>query len=186
MPSRRSFAALLIIALSSSPALAQTPKPEVGPTGVAAKAWAIADGKTGKVLWGFHESEQRAIASTTKIMTAFIVLELAAKNPALLDQEMTFSESAARIRGSSSRLRAGEKLPLRELFYGLLLPSGNDAAVAVAEHFGPRFPVRAPGEDEAVKRFVAEKNRRAKSLKLAETTFLDPNGLAHNLTSARD
>ncbi|HEV8059529.1 MAG TPA: cellulase family glycosylhydrolase [Gemmataceae bacterium] len=186
MPSRRPFLTLLVIALSASRILAQAPKAEVGPAGVAAKAWVIADGKTGKVLWGFHEAEPRAIASTTKIMTAFLALQLAEKNPAVLDEKITFSERAASIRGSSSKLRAGESLPVRELMYGMLLPSGNDAAVAMAEHFGPRFPVGAAGEDDAVKRFVAEMNRRAKSMNLAETTFRDPNGLARNMSSARD
>jgi D-alanyl-D-alanine carboxypeptidase (penicillin-binding protein 5/6) len=153
---------------------------------VAAKAWAIADGKTSKVLWGFHDTEQRAIASTTKIMTALLVLQLAEKNPKIFDEEITFSERAAGTRGSSSRLRAGEHLPLRELLYGMLLPSGNDAAVAIAEHFGPKFPMGSSTEKDAVKRFVEEMNRHAKNLNLAETTFLDPNGLARNQSSARD
>ena len=186
MPSRRSFVAVLFVSLGISPSLAQPPKTDVSPAGVAAKAWAIADGKTGKVLWGAHEGEIRDIASTTKIMTALIALQLAEKNPMLLDEEIVFSARAARTQGSSSRLRQGERLPMRELLFGMLLPSGNDAAVAVAEHFGPRFPGATPADDDAVKRFVAEMNQRAKSLNLAETTYQDPNGLAGNKSSARD
>ncbi len=186
MSSRRVFLALLVLGLSSAPILARRPKEDVGPADVAAKAWAIADGKTGKVLWGFHAAEPRAIASTTKIMTAFLALQLAEKSPAVLDEKITFSKRTASTQGSSSKLRAGETLPVRELMYGMLLPSGNDAAVAMAEHFGPRFPAGAAGDEDAVKRFVAEMNRRAKSLHLAETNFLDPNGLTRNMSSARD
>ncbi len=176
----------ILVALCAYPVFAQQASPDAGPETVAAKAWAIVNGRTGKMVRGFHETEKRPIASTTKIMTAFIVLQLAEKNPAVLEEEITFSEHAAHTTGSSSRLRAGEKLPVRELLYGLLLPSGNDAAVAIAEHFGPRFPPATPASDDPVKRFVAEMNRQAQSLKLADTSFLDPNGLARNQSTARD
>ena len=156
------------------------------PADIAAKAWAIADGKTGEPLCGFHEDEARPIASTTKIMTAWIILQRADKDPKWLDEEIRFSERAAATRGSSCRLKVGERLPVRELLYGLLLPSGNDAAVALAEHFGPRLQAGAPAEVDSVQLFVAEMNRQAKSLKLAETNFLDPSGLARNQASARD
>jgi D-alanyl-D-alanine carboxypeptidase (penicillin-binding protein 5/6) len=169
------------LALAKEPAAQQS-----APPNVSAKAWAIADGKTGKVLWGFKETEPRAIASTTKIMTAFLVVQLAEKDPQVLDEEIVFSERAAAVPGSSSHLRAGERLPVRELLYGMLLPSGNDAAVAFAEHFGPRFKSGNQKENDPVKLFVAEMNRRAKELKLTQTSFLDPNGLARNQASARD
>src|SRR5439155_26237694 len=72
------------------------------------------------------------------------------------------------------------------LLYGLLLPSGNDAAVALAEHFGPRFRGKDQAEDDPVDLFVAEMNRRAKALNLNETTYVDPNGLGKNVSSPRD
>ncbi len=175
---------LTLSTLDSS--LAKEPAQQSTPPRVSAKAWAIADGKTGKVLWGFKETEPRAIASTTKIMTAFLVLSLAQDEPKLLDDEIVFSERAAAVPGSSSHLRAGERLPVRELLYGMLLPSGNDAAVAFAEHFGPRFKSGNQTEKDPVKLFVTEMNRRAKELKLTQTSFLDPNGLARNQASARD
>lgn len=156
------------------------------PVGIAAKAWAIIDGKTGKLLWGFHDAEARPIASTTKIMTAWVILQRAEKNPKWLDEEIRFSARAAATRGSSCRLKIGERLPVRELLYGLLLPSGNDAAVALAEHFGHRLQSGKPAKGDGVQLFVAEMNRQAKSLKLGETNFLDPNGLARNQSCARD
>ncbi len=199
----RSFITLMALLLIDAAALSQQPLPPAIrvaavcleadapvvpalPADIAAKAWAIVDGKTGKPLWGFNEAEARAIASTTKIMTAWIILKQAEKNPKWLDEEIRFSELAAATRGSSCRLKLGERLPVRELLYGLLLPSGNDAAVALAEHFGPRLADGKPAKEDAVGMFVAEMNRQAKSLKLAQTKFLDPNGLARNEASARD
>jgi D-alanyl-D-alanine carboxypeptidase (penicillin-binding protein 5/6) len=181
--------AALAAALTSSPVRAQAPARKApaerldGPPHVTAKAWAVADGKTGKLLWGASEAEPRAIASTTKVMTAWVVLRLASDDPKVLDEVVTFSERADKTTGSSARINAGEKLPVRELLYGLLLPSGNDASVALAEHFGPQL-----GHDEdPVKSFVGEMNRRAKELKLAETTYRDTSGLtADNRSSARD
>lgn len=165
---------------------ADAPGVAAPPAGIAAKAWAVVDGKTGTLLGGFHEAEARPIASTTKVMTAWVILQRADQNPKLLDEEIRFSERAAATRGSSCRLKVGERLPVRELLYGLLLPSGNDAAVALAEHFGPRLHAGEPAKEDGVGMFVAEMNRQAKRLQLAQTRFLDPNGLARNQASARD
>lgn len=174
------------IRVEASDTTARAPVVADPPAEIAAKAWAILDGKTGNVLWGSHETEARPIASTTKIMTTWVILQRADKDPKLLDEEVRFSERAAATRGSSCRLKAGERLPVRELLYGLLLPSGNDAAVALAEHFGPRLQPGEPAKGDGVELFVAEMNRQAKGLKLADTNFLDPNGLARNQASARD
>src|SRR3954468_15121876 len=73
------------------------------------------------------------------------------------------------------------------MLYGLLLPSGNDAAVALAQHFGARVRDRnAKNPLAPLAAFVEEMNRQAGRLKLAETRYLDPHGLGRNLTSARD
>src|SRR4051812_28331615 len=132
MPHRASLTGLLILLLpctghgqlADKPLAPKAPADRLdGPPLVSAKAWAIADGKTGKFLWGAHENEPRAIASTTKIVTAWCVLRLAEADPKVLDETVTYSEKAAATTGSSARLRAGERLPVRELLYGLLLPS---------------------------------------------------------------
>ena len=155
-----------------------------GPPFVTAQAWAVADGATGKLLAGSKEADRRPMASTTKIMTAHLVLDLAAKDPKVLDEMVTFSERAARTPGSSSKLNAGDKLPARDLLYGLLLPSGNDAAVALAEHFGSRCPAT---KGDGLERFLAEMNRRATAYDLKESAYKDPNGLSKdNVSSARD
>ncbi|MEQ9408695.1 MAG: serine hydrolase [Fuerstiella sp.] len=110
-----------------------------GPPFVSCKAWAVADAATGTVLDGANAERPLDIASTTKVMTAYLVLKLAESEPAVLDETVTFSRAADRTRGSTAGIQEGESLPVRELLYGLLLPSGNDAAVALAEHFGPRL-----------------------------------------------
>lgn len=156
-----------------------------GPPIVSAKGWVIADGMTGKVLWGTKESEALAIASTTKIMTAWIVLELASKDNKVLDEKITFSEKASKTTGTSARLKLGEQVSVRDLLYGLLLPSGNDAATAFAEHFGSRLQHEGKKND-AIASFVAEMNRQAKTLKMKETRYLDPHGLGANESSPRD
>jgi D-alanyl-D-alanine carboxypeptidase (penicillin-binding protein 5/6) len=195
---RRLTSALALLALlvpAPAPVAAQPAKPAAkaapdsldGPPFVSAKAWAIADARTGKLLWGSNETEARPMASTSKIMTAWIVLCLAAEKPDVLDEIVTFSARAEKTNGSSAKLLAGEKVPVKEMLYGLLLPSGNDAAVALAEHFGPRFGKDAKDADDGLQEFVAEMNRRAKALGLKEMAFKDPSGLSReNVSSARD
>src|SRR5262249_4657938 len=145
----------------------QPPDPLDGPPYTTVKAWAIADGRTGEVLWGYREKESLEPASTTKIMTALIVVRLMAKDPGVGDEIVTFSRRADRTIGSSSEVREGERVPVRELLYGLLLPSGNDAAVAFAEHFGGRLKPPADSKasaDDGFARFIAEMNRVAGEL----------------------
>lgn len=161
-----------------------------GPPHVTCKAWAIADGKTGELLWGKNEKKPLDFASTTKIMTAFVVLSLAQDSPKVLDETVVFSQRADQTSGSSARVRAGEKLSVGELLYGLLLPSGNDASVALAEHFGGRFdPSSDDSDDEdTLARFVVEMNRTATKLGMAETTYKNAHGLTAegHRSSARD
>lgn len=150
---------------------------------VTCKAWAIADAKTGVLLWGYNERQKMHFASTTKMMTAYVVLKLAEQNPNVLSEEVTFSQRADDTIGSSAELRAGEKLPVRELLFGLLLPSGNDAAVALAEHFGRRFAAGSSGSANNVdplESFVGEMNRAARSLGMPDSHFCNPHGLTDN------
>lgn len=125
------------------------------------------------------------MASTTKIMTAWLVLRSAADNPKVLDETITVSAQAAKTTGSSARLRAGDSCSVRDMLYGLLLPSGNDAAAVLAEHFGPRL-CEPQSKLAPVAAFVAAMNAQAKTLRLAETHYVDPHGLSKNVTSARD
>src|SRR5690606_10175896 len=94
---------------------------------------------TGEKLWGESIDSPRSIASTTKIMTALLAIREIEEDPGLLDVEVTFSERAGGTPGSGSRIEAGETVSVKDLLYGLLLPSGNDASVALAESFGRRY-----------------------------------------------
>ncbi|QDT68635.1 D-alanyl-D-alanine carboxypeptidase DacB precursor [Planctomycetes bacterium MalM25] len=149
-------------------------------------AWAIADGETGKLLWGKDDSVVRDPASTTKIMTAHLVCRLAQQDAKVLDEVVTFSERADKTSGSTADLREGEQVSAGELLYGLMLPSGNDASVAFAEHFGARLP----GEegDTPYDRFIAAMNAEARRLGMNETGYRNTHGLTAegHVTSARD
>jgi serine-type D-Ala-D-Ala carboxypeptidase (penicillin-binding protein 5/6) len=175
--------------VNAQPIVKKPADPLDGPPFTTAAAWAIADGKTGAILWGSAESKPLEMASTTKLMTALVILRLASANPPVLDETVTFSERADRTPGSTSGVKAGEKVPVRELLYGLLLPSGNDAAEAFAEHFGDRLdPPPGSTDADSTARFIAEMNRAAAGLGLRETHFANPHGLpaAGHRSSARD
>jgi len=154
---------------------------------VTCRVWAIGDGNTGEVLWGHNVDEAVDIASTTKMMTAYVVLRMAEEDPSVLEETVTFSPKAARVIGSSSRLRAGEQVPVGELLYGLMLPSGNDASVALAEHFGARLDDGNGNEsngddsevsdDESYDRFIDAMNRTAKELGMDSSNYVNTHGL---------
>ncbi len=161
-----------------------------GPPYVTCKAWAIGDGETGQIRWQ-HAADQRLdIASTTKIMTAYVILKMAQNNPGLLKDNVVFSTAADQTPGSTSRIRAGESLPASELLYALLLPSGNDAAIALAEHFGRRLLSSTDVKQEItpLSRFVTEMNRMAIEQQMHNTQFKNPHGLTEegHLSTAHD
>ena len=115
------------------------------------------------------------MASTTKIMTAFLVTSLAKSEPAVLDEIVTFSQRADDTIGSTAGVRVGEKISVRELLYGLLLPSGNDASVALAEHFGKRLAGNNSAEDSnPYDQFVAAMNQKAKGVGTCEHELREP------------
>ena len=96
---------------------------------ISAQSAILVEATTGKVLYSKNSDEERGMASTTKIMTAIIVLESADS-----DEIVTVKESCTGIEGSSMYLQPGEKLSVSDLLFGLMLKSGNDCAAALAEH----------------------------------------------------
>lgn len=184
---------VILVGASSTNEVALPPlqprDPLSGAPFVACRNWIVADAKTGKVIGESGSESVVDVASTTKIMTACVVLQVANQDPAVLDEMVTMSERAARTAGSSCDVNQGERLRVREMLYAMLLPSGNDAAVALAEHFGPRFePASRKGSSDPLSRFIAEMNRRAKQLEMTSTRFVNPNGLPDkgHTSSARD
>lgn len=163
-----------------------TPRPALNaPPAVTCKAWVIGDPE-GNILWERASEQKLEAASTTKIMTAHVVLKMAQKKPELLNEVIAFSKRADETVGSTSGIREGESIEIGTLLYGLLLPSGNDAATALAEHVGKSF-VESP-EQDPVDRFVLEMNREAKRLGLETAHYTNPHGLSNpeHLISAAD
>lgn len=139
---------------------------------VSAQKAYVLDAVSGRVLFEKNAAEQSLIASTTKIMTALVVCEQCN----VLDR-MRIPKEAVGIEGSSMYLREGEILTLQELLYGLMLSSGNDAAVALAIYCGG-----------TVEGFAEMMNDKARILGLKDTHFENPNGLDSpgHYSTARD
>ena len=140
--------------------------------------------KTGLVVKSKKDLQQREIASLTKIMTALTVLNLIEeKQMGTLNDLVTISKTAAKMTGTSAELCEGDQISIRDLLYGLMLPSGNDAAWALAEYFGKKIMV-----GNSVNNFVNEMNYNCKKIGLFSTNFGNPHGLCikKNLSTARD
>lgn len=155
---------------------------------VTCKAWLIVDGASGESIGGHDADRPLDIASTTKVMTAWLVLKHAEQHPDCLDEVLTMSRRADETRGSTSGLRAGEQLTVNDALYGLLLPSGNDMSVALAEHFGQRLVAESEASADPLELFVQAMNAEAAALDLQHTTFRNPHGLTadRHVSTCRD
>ena len=145
-------------------------KPEI-----AAQGAALYNASTGEFLFGKNENQQFYPASITKVMTALLVLENAG-----LDDVVTFTDSATKNLESgavSLDVTAGDKIPVRDCLYGLLLKSANEVANGLAEHVAGSVPA-----------FAGKMNEKAKALGCTATNFVNPNGLnnASHLTTPHD
>ncbi|WP_088554148.1 D-alanyl-D-alanine carboxypeptidase family protein [Calderihabitans maritimus] len=143
-----------IILLSLVPAVFAQPE-ITGSTGL------LVDMETGKVLYEKNARKRVAPASTTKILTALIALE-----KGYLNDLVTVSERATQVEGTIVWLQPGEKQPLENLLYAMMLNSANDAALAIAEHIGG-----------TVEEFVQMMNEKAKELGATASHFANPHGL---------
>lgn len=137
-----------------------------------AKAMVVLEGNTNKVLYSFNENKQLPMASTTKIATAIVAIE----NCTDFDTKFRVSDKSIGITGTSIYLKQGEMLSMKELLFGLILASGNDCAVAIAEYFGSE------------EKFVEMMNDFVLRLGLSDTHFDNPHGLDSDThyTSAYD
>lgn len=167
---RVALAAIAALAVAlATPALsvgaADAPRPD-------ADAWILIDADDGEKLAGSAVSRELAIASATKLMTAYLVLE---ELP--LDRRLPAAAYSALPVESVLGTRAGERVSVRDLLYALLLASANDAAVTLAE-----------GVSGSVPKFVDEMNAQAEALELTDTSYTNPIGLdaPGNGSSARD
>lgn len=187
----RRLAALLIVALSAAgpvtvgapppPAVAKASSGVVPPTAppageeppkIEARAWALVDARTGEVLTSYANGRQLPIASTTKLMTAYVAM-----HELPLNKMVRAAPYEAEYGESLLGLRPGQRISVRDLLYGLILRSGNDAAYDLA---------RAAAGSEG--RFVGQMNRYAAALGLSDTHYANPIGLDQrgNHSSAAD
>jgi len=160
--------AVLVAIVAAAPAQAAERPPEVGP----AAAAIVVDGRNGEVMFAKNVDSRRAIASTTKLMTALLALEQTRPRQVFSAPPYDALPPESRI-----NLRAGERMTVGDLLEALLLESANDAAVTLAEGIS--------GSREA---FVADMNERAAELGLDDTSYANPIGLDDpaNYSTARD
>jgi D-alanyl-D-alanine carboxypeptidase len=129
--------------------------------GLSAESAALIDVASGRVLFSKNGTKKMRIASLTKTMTAIVAIE-----NGKLDEVVTVPPEAVGVEGSSIYLKRDEKLKLEELLYGLMLRSGNDAAVTIATHVGGSLPG-----------FVYMMNEKAAMIGMNHTNFTNPHGL---------
>ena len=151
---RRILAIFLVVISLTSSITCQASTPVIS-----AESYVLMDAGSGRVLLSQNETQEKSIASTTKIMTALVAIE----NCPLSDT-VTVKKSHLK-EGSSMYLAEGEVVTMEALLYGLLLPSGNDAAECIADHCGGR---------EA---FIGKMNEKAKALGMTHSSFKNPSGL---------
>ena len=131
------------------------------PSSINSRSCIVFDRNSHMILYGKNENSQVKMASTTKIMTAIVIIE----NGNLKDT-VEVSKKAASTGGSRLGLKAGDKITVHDLLYGLMLVSGNDAAVCLAEHIG-----------EDIQGFADLMNKKAYELGLTNTHYESPHGL---------
>ena len=138
-----------------------TPTSEIKTPTINSRAYVVIDRNTNTILYGKNETQKRKMASTTKIMTATVIIENCD-----LNATVEVSKKAAGTGGSRLGLKTGDKITIRDLLYGLMLRSGNDAAVSLAEYAGG-----------SIDGFSELMNKKALELGLTNTHFKTPHGL---------
>ena len=138
-----------------------------------ASSYIVMDQNSNQILYGSNYNDKSLIASITKIMTAIIVIENSE-----VDRTITVNDEVLKAYGSAVYLEVGEKIKIKDLLYGLMLRSGNDAAIVLANEVGG-----------SIDDFSVLMNNLAKKLKLKNTTFVNPHGLdeeSKNYSTAYD
>ncbi len=167
--------AFILTVSTSSFAGVVVPNP-VAPS-IAAKSYILMDHDSGKVLAEDAAGERLPPASITKVMTSYVIAQELAADNIKLDDEVNISEKAWRMIGSRSFIEVGTKVPVEVLLRGMIVQSGNDAAVALAEHIA--------GSEEV---FAQMMNQYAQKLGMYDTNFMNSTGLPdpEHYTTARD
>lgn len=168
---------LMIFGYMAEPAGKATAADMVQPPSISAKQAILIDGNSGEVLFEKNADEKGYPASTTKIMTALVTLDICEEIGAPVDTLVKIPAEAVGVEGSSLYLKKGEERTLENLLYGVMLRSGNDGATALASIMGGN-----------VEHFVDLMNEKARKLGCTGTNFVNPSGLYddNHYTTARD
>ena len=163
----------------AGPAQAAQPAPKVGATSAY-----LLDAESGKKLWGQGDSSAREMASTTKVMTATVAVDTAGALDKTVTVKQEYRDYVQREGASQADLKTGDKLTVRQLLPAMLLPSGCDAAYAIADKLGSGDTVQ-----ERVSSFIGKMNTKADELGLQNTEFDSFDGISQggdNKTTAGD
>lgn len=173
------------LVLVAAPATQAQAAPAAGPSGVTAKGAFLLDSTVNKTLWSKSADTSRSMASTTKIMTAVVVLDTAGVD---LNRKVTvkkaYRDYVAREGASTADLKTGDKLTVRQLLYAMMLPSGCDAAYALADTFGSGSTMAT-----RKKSFISKMNKKAASLRMTKSKYDTFDGISptgKNYNSPRD
>ena len=158
-------------------------KPTIAVPTVTCESWSIYDPITKKFIGGKNDDQRREIASISKIMTCIVCLEISEEQEIDLDTIISVQEEASRLKGTTAELEEFDELSVYELLLGLMLPSGNDSAMALALFFGGIYM-----ENEPLQGFIRVMNYMAEYLELKSTNFQNPHGLClkPNYSTAKD
>ena len=177
MSIRLSHALLILVFVFASSAYAQSPMPTPAPPIIGAKSYLIIDSKTGQELASLDPDTPLAPASLTKIMTTYVVFAALRQGQIHLEDEVTISERAWRMPGSRMFIEVGNRVKIEDLLMGMIVQSGNDASVALAEHIAGTEGV-----------FAQMMNQYAQQLGMLSSNFMNATGLPDegHVTTARD
>ena len=174
---RLSCALLLYVSLFVTTTYAQTAMPTPAPPIIGAKSYLVMDARTGHEIAALDPDLPLAPASLTKIMTTYVVFSALRQGQIQLSDEVTISEKAWRMPGSRMFVEVGKRVSIEDLLLGMIVQSGNDASVALAEHIA--------GTEDV---FAQMMNQYAQRLGMHSSNFLNATGLPAegHVTTARD
>ena len=173
--SKKLISLLLLLASATAHSAVNLPVP--APPVIGAKSFMVIDGSTGAELASLEPDKRLAPASLTKLMTAYAIFRALAEEQVSLDDQVTVSEKAWRTQGSRMFIEVGSRVSVQDLLLGMIVQSGNDASVALAEHV-------AGSEDV----FAEVMNRYAQQLGMHSSNFRNSTGLPDDdhYSTARD
>jgi D-alanyl-D-alanine carboxypeptidase (penicillin-binding protein 5/6) len=167
----------LAVVLATTQSLAADARPLPAPPIIGAASYLVIDGKTGETLASLQPDNPVAPASLTKLMTAYVAFRALREEQIRLEDEVTVSEKAWRTPGSRMFIEVGKRVSIENLMLGMIVQSGNDASVALAEHIAGSESV-----------FAEMMNQHARELGMLSSNFMNVTGLPHadHYSTARD